>query len=189
MEIILASASPRRRELMRLITPDYTVCASHVEETVPPGLTPAETVLYLARLKGADVFAKHPDALVVAADTVVAVDGVILGKPQNAEDAARMLHLLSGRTHAVYTGVYLACKTGEKCFFEQTDVTFYPLSDAEIAAYIATGEPFDKAGAYGIQGCGSLLVEGISGDYFNVVGFPVAKAARELKALQAKYKI
>ena len=183
MEVILASASPRRRELMRLITPEYTVCASHVEETVPPGLTPEETVLYLSRLKGADVFSRHPEALVVAADTVVAADGEILGKPGNAEDAARMLRLLSGRTHAVFTGVYIACKTGEKCFFEQTDVTFYPLTDAEIAAYIATGEPFDKAGAYGIQGNGALLVKGIRGDFFNVVGFPVARTARELRTV------
>ena len=185
MSLILASGSPRRRELLGLITNDFTVCVSGAEEHTDPGLSPAETVLALSRLKGADVAALHPADTVIAADTVVALDGVILGKPADAADAARMLRFLSGRTHAVYTGVYIAAGGREASFYEKTDVTFYELTDAEIAAYVSTGEPLDKAGAYGIQGKGALLVKGIAGDYFNVVGFPVAAVSRALQALRA----
>ena len=185
MSLILASGSPRRRELLGLITNDFTVCVSGAEEHVDPALTPAETVLALARLKGEDVAGTHPDGTVIAADTVVALDGVILGKPADAEDAFRMLRFLSGKTHAVYTGVYIAKGGREACFYEETEVTFYELTDEEIRDYIATGEPADKAGAYGIQGKGALLVKGIKGDYFNVVGFPVAAVSRALRALRA----
>ena len=185
MALILASGSPRRRELLGLITNDFTVCVSGAEEHTDPALSPAETVLALARLKGADVAKTHPDDTVIAADTVVALDGEILGKPADAADAARMLRFLSGRTHQVYTGVYLVCGGREAHFYEETEVTFYDLSDEEIAAYVATGEPADKAGAYGIQGKGSLLVKGIRGDYFNVVGFPVAAVSRALRTLRA----
>ncbi len=183
MSLILASGSPRRRELLGLITNDFTVCVSGAEEHTDPGLTPAETVLALARLKGEDVAKTHPDDTVIAADTVVALDGEILGKPADAEDAARMLRFLSGRTHEVFTGVYIARGGREAHFYEKTGVTFYELSEEEIAAYVATGEPADKAGAYGIQGKGALLVKGIEGDYFNVVGFPVAAVSRALRGL------
>ena len=181
MSLILASGSPRRRELLGLITTDFTVCVSGAEEVVPPGLSPEQTVMALARLKGKDVFLAHPADTVIAADTVVVSDGVILGKPRDEKDAFRMLRLLSGKTHAVYTGVWIAAGENETCFCEKTDVTFYELTDDEINAYIATKEPFDKAGAYGIQGKGAVLVRGIAGDFFNVVGFPVAAVYRALR--------
>ena len=182
MALILASGSPRRRELMRLITPDFTVCASGAEETVPSGLTPAQTVEALSRIKGDAVFREHPGDTVVASDTVVAVDGQILGKPADRAEAAAMLRALSGKTHEVFTGVYVVSPKKSAVFHDRTLVTFYPLTPQEIEAYVDTGEPFDKAGAYGIQGRGALLVQGIAGDYYNVMGFPVAKAARVLRA-------
>ena len=181
MALILASGSPRRRELLGLITNDFTVCVSGAEETVPAGLTPAQTVEALAEIKGRAVFAEHNSDTVIAADTVVAVDGVILGKPASRQEAFDMLHLLSGKTHEVFTGVWIANAQGTVRFHACTEVTFYPLTDDEIRGYVDTGEPFDKAGAYGIQGKGALLVQGIKGDFFNVVGFPVAKTARALK--------
>lgn len=184
MSLILASGSPRRKELLGLITPDFTVCVSGAPEIVEPGLSPDQTVMALARLKGREVFAAHPADTVIAADTVVVSEGKILGKPADAADAFAMLRQLSGRTHAVYTGVWIAAGETEKNFFEKTEVTFYPLSDEEIRAYIATGEPFDKAGAYGIQGKGAVLVQGINGDFFNVVGFPVAAVDRALRKLK-----
>ena len=184
MKLILASASPRRRELLSLITPGFEVRAVDVCEAAPPGLTPAETVQALARIKGEAAFrAAGPDEAVIAADTLVYLDGAALGKPKNAEAAFAMLRALSGRTHEVYTGVYLRRGETERVFAERTEVEFYPLSDAEIRAYIATGEPFDKAGGYGIQSKGALLVKGVRGDYANVVGFPVARVARALREL------
>ena len=187
MALILASGSPRRRELLGLITNDFTVCVSNAEEETDPSLSPADTVLALARVKGEAVARTHPDDTVIAADTVVALNGKILGKPTDAAEARRMLYFLSGKTHAVFTGVYIASRGRERCFYEKTDVTFYPLSDREIDAYVRTGEPFDKAGAYGIQGKGSLLVKGIAGDYFNVVGFPVAGVYRALRELEENH--
>lgn len=185
--LILASGSPRRRELLSILRTDFTVRVSDVEENTPPGLTGEETVRYLAKQKGAAVWQTcTSDDTLIAADTVVCIDGDILGKPSDAADAAAMLRRLSGRTHTVYTGVWLRSAKGERCFAEATEVEFYALSDAEIADYIACGEPFDKAGAYGIQQKGALLVKGLRGDYFNVVGFPIARVARELRALEAE---
>lgn len=184
MALILASGSPRRKELLGLITPDFEICVSGAEETVDPNLSPADTVLALSRVKGEAVAREHPEDTVIAADTVVALDGKILGKPANAAEAEHMLRFLSGRTHAVYTGVYIASGGREVRFYEKTDVSFYPLTNEEIGEYVATGEPFDKAGAYGIQGKGALLVKGIHGDYFNVVGFPMAAVRRALKKLE-----
>lgn len=182
--LILASGSPRRRELLSILTADFTVHVSDVEEAVPPGLTPAETVQALAKCKGEAVWATAGSGdTLIAADTVVVIDGEILGKPQNAANAAEMLARLSGRTHTVYTGVWLKTEKNERSFYEATEVEFYPLTKKEIADYIATGEPFDKAGAYGIQNKGALLVKSLKGDYFNVVGFPIARVARELRAL------
>ncbi len=183
MSLILASGSPRRRELLGCITNEFKICVSGAEEAVPAGLTPAETVEALAKLKGEAVFAEHPEDTVIAADTVVIVDGELLGKPASPEDACAMLRRLSGRTHEVYTGVYIARPGRVSVFHDRTEVTFYPLTDEEIRAYVATGEPFDKAGAYGIQGRGALLVKGIRGDFYNVMGFPVARVARALRAL------
>lgn len=178
--IILASGSPRRRELLGLIVPEYECVVSGCEEFVPEG-TPAERVpALLAEQKAAAVMKMHPDDTVIGSDTVVVLDGEIFGKPKDEADAERMLKTLSGRKHFVYTGVAVAEKGVLRSFVQKTEVEFYPLSDETIEKYIVTGEPMDKAGAYGIQGKGSVLVKGIVGDYFNVMGFPVAETARFL---------
>lgn len=188
-EIILASASPRRVALLRNICPTFKAVPSGADESLPPGIDPREAVQLLAQRKASFLVKDYPQALVIGADTVVAMDGELLGKPVDAHDAARMLRLLSGRVHTVYTGVSLCAPTGNACFCVGTDVTFYPLSEEDIRWYIATGEPFDKAGAYGIQEKGALLVERIEGDYFNVMGFPVARVARQMGALLEKASI
>lgn len=180
--IILASQSPRRQELLKLITSDFEIKVSNVDETLPDKITPKEAVMYLSKIK-AEPFADGDD-IVIGADTVVALDGKILGKPKSKENAREMLEFLSGRTHSVFTGVTLASDKKTKTFAVETKVKFFELTNEEIDAYIKTKEPFDKAGAYGIQGYGSLLVEKIDGDYFNVVGLPVSTLARELKAFE-----
>ena len=180
--IILASQSPRRQELLKLITSDFKIKVSNVDETLPDKITPKEAVMYLSKIK-AEPFADGDD-IVIGADTVVALDGKILGKPKSEENAREMLRFLSGRTHSVFTGVTLASDKKTKTFAVETKVKFFELTNEEIDAYIKTKEPFDKAGAYGIQGYGSLLVEKINGDYFNVVGLPVSTLARELKAFK-----
>lgn len=180
--IILASQSPRRQELLKLITSDFEIKVSNVDETLPDKITPKEAVMYLSKIK-AEPFADSDD-IVIGADTVVALDGKILGKPKSEENAKEMLRFLSGRTHSVFTGVTLASGKKTKTFAVETKVKFFELTNEEIDAYIKTKEPFDKAGAYGIQGYGSLLVEKIDGDYFNVVGLPVSTLARELKAFK-----
>lgn len=179
--VILASASPRRRELMALITENFRVMPADCDETVKDGLSARETVEYLSLIKGNALKGKvAAEDIIISADTVVAVDGEILGKPCDKEDARRMIMLLSGRTHSVYTGVTLTQGEKQHTFSEKTDVEFFKLSDEEIEDYISTAEPYDKAGAYGIQGKAALLVKGINGDYYNVVGFPVARLRREL---------
>lgn len=180
--IILASQSPRRQELLKLITSDFEIKVSNVDETLPDKITPKEAVMYLSKIK-AEPFADGDD-IVIGADTVVALDGKILGKPKSEKNAKEMLEFLSGRTHSVFTGVTLASDKKTKTFAVETKVKFFELTNEEIDAYIKTKEPFDKAGAYGIQGYGSLLVEKIDGDYFNVVGLPVSTLARELKAFE-----
>ena len=182
MAIILASQSPRRRELLgQMGFSDFIIRPAVGEEKADLSLSPARLVEDLSLQKGLEVAASAaPGDLVIAADTVVAVDGQILGKPHSPQEAAEMLCALSGRTHTVYTGVTL-CRDGEVLTeHEATSVRFRPLTREEIEAYVATGEPMDKAGAYGIQGIGSLLVEGIEGDYFNVVGLPVCRLGRML---------
>ncbi len=178
-ELILASASPRRKELLGLAGFEFEVITSSVNEVIDPVLLPHELVVSLAKQKACDVASKNPGRTVIGADTVVVLDGKILGKPGNKQDAEDMLHMLSGNVHEVYTGVYIV--NGDKCkgFFECTRVKFCKLSNEQIKAYVATGEPMDKAGSYGIQGKGCVLVEGIEGDYFNVVGFPVSRFCRE----------
>lgn len=185
-DIILASGSPRRRELFGLITSDFEVIVSDAEETVPDGTAPADVPVLLSRIKAQAVAADHPDSIVIGADTVVIIDNKILGKPADSSDAFRMLRMLSGREHQVVTGVTIVCEAKgiSKSFSQTTSVRFYPLSDKEINEYIATGEPFDKAGAYGIQGAGGMLAETICGDYFNIVGLPAARLGRELAALE-----
>lgn len=177
--ILLASASPRRRELLQLITPDFECRAADVDESLPSGILPSDAVLYLSKIK-ALAFAPC-DKIIIGADTVVALGDKIIGKPKDENDAFDILKSLSGREHSVFTGVTLINGNEMHSFFSETKVTFYELSDDEIHAYIKTGECLDKAGAYGIQGKGSLLVKKIDGDYFNVVGLPVAELYRQLK--------
>ncbi len=180
-KIILASASPRRKELISLIADDVVIRPADCDETLPCGIGAKEAVEYLADIKNkAAREISREDEIVISADTVVSVDNEILGKPVDKNDARRMINLLSGKIHQVYTGVTVSLGNKSVTFSEKTDVEFYPLADEEIEAYVSSKEPYDKAGAYGIQGKASLLVKGISGDYFNVVGLPVARLKREL---------
>ena len=196
--MILASQSPRRRELLSEAGFDLDIRPADIDEARLPGESPVELVERLAAEKAeaarAALDASPADGLLVAADTIVWMDDEALGKPENPEDAARMLRELSGRTHHVSTGVCVLRLAGDgsaaaqASFVETTDVTFWELTDAEIAAYVSTGEPLDKAGAYGIQGAGRLLVEKIDGDYSNVVGLPVARLVREVTRLMGEKK-
>ncbi len=180
MALILASASPRRQELLRLVTNDFVVCPAAVDEILPPALSIRGAAQYLAQIKAETVAKQHSNNVVIGADTTVLFANQILGKPNTPERAAEMLRLLSGKTHEVITGVALAKGTRISTFQTETQVTFYPLTDAQIEAYVKTGEPLDKAGAYGIQGYGALLVRKIVGDYYGVVGLPVAPFAKAL---------
>ena len=182
--IILASQSPRRRELLGRLVPRFKVMADGAEEELLSGERPEDTVRRLARQKAEHVAGRvGRDALVVAADTVVVLEDRILGKPGDAEMAFSMLSALSGNAHRVYTGLaVMDAVTGRAAVeFEVTEVRFRPLTEAEIRAYIRSGEPMDKAGAYGIQELGALFVEGITGDYFNVVGLPLCRLGKILK--------
>ena len=181
MDIILASQSPRRRELLERMGLPFRIITPDIDERMERELPPGELVAAISAEKAGAVAAQAgPGAVVIAADTVVALDGAVLGKPADESDAARMLSALSGRTHQVFTGLTVACGADVRTVSEETAVTFRPLTAEEIAAYVRTGEPMDKAGAYGIQGYGCLLVEGISGDYFNVVGLPVCRLGKIL---------
>ena len=183
--IILASKSPRRQELMNHISSDFEVIVSEVEEILPADIVPEEAPVYLSELKAKAVAADYPDRVVIGADTVVILDDAVLGKPRDEQDAVRMLRALSGKVHTVVTGCCIIKDGKRVAFSEVTRVEFYPLSDREISEYIATGEPFDKAGAYGIQGRGSVLVRRIEGDFFNVMGLPVGRLKRELEHIGA----
>lgn len=177
--IILASKSPRRKELLSLITENFVIKSAEVDESLPKGIQPDKAVEYLSKIK-AEPFRNDED-IIIGADTVVSIDGVILGKPKDRSDAFKMLKMLSGKYHSVFTGVTIIKPDSTKTFSVETRVKFFDLTDREINDYLDTGEPFDKAGAYGIQGKGSLLVEKIDGDYFNVVGLPVSTLNKYLK--------
>lgn len=191
--MILASQSPRRRELLAEAGIELDVRPADIDETRRPGESPAELVARLAAEKAEAVrgsLDRTPsDRLLVAADTIVWMGDETLGKPSDPDDATRMLRELSGRTHHVSTGVSAlllapdGSREGERDFVETTEVTFWPLTEAQIAAYVATGEPIGKAGAYAIQGIGRMLVRGVRGDYANVVGLPVARLMREIGTL------
>lgn len=186
--IILASNSPRRRELLRQIGVEPEIRPSRIEEKVT-AQTPEEVVMELSLQKAEDVAeGAQAGALILGADTVVAVDGRILGKPGSHEEAAEMIRLIQGRAHEVYTGVTLICKeeTGSRgrTFAEKTQVLVYPMTEEEIKAYADSDEPMDKAGAYGIQGRFAAYIEGIHGDYNNVVGLPVGRVYQEWKNLK-----
>jgi len=182
--LILASASPRRRELLTQAGYAFEVQPAHVNEELRPDEDPITYVVRLAREKAQAVFAEvdDPEAIVLGADTTVTLDSQVLAKPEDAADAAHMLRLLSGRTHRVITGVAIATAKGTEVAAEVTGVQFLTLSDEEIAAYIATGEPMDKAGAYGIQGLAARWIPRVEGCYFNVVGLPLALVASMLEA-------
>ena len=185
-KIILASNSPRRRELLSSLGIEFEVVTDNSLEVVGENLLPEEIVCELAEFKWTNVTQKLPsgtDAVVISADTVVSVDGKVLGKPTDEDDAEKMLTMLSGRSHFVYTGVCVrdTFSKKKKKFYVKTEVFFKNLDIIEIKDYINTGEPMDKAGAYGIQDFGALFVEKIHGDYFNVVGLPICKLSEVLK--------
>lgn len=183
--LILASQSPRRRDLLEEAGIHIDIIPSHAEEILPEGAEPTECARALAHLKATDVAAAHEDRWVLGADTIVVVDGEILGKPEDPEDARRMLEKLSGRGHQVMTGFCLVNRAlgREICEVVVTDVVFKSLSKAELSWYIETGEPSDKAGAYGIQGKGASLVREIKGSYTNVVGLPICEVVEHLQAI------
>lgn len=175
MRLVLASGSPRRRELLALITKEFTVCAVNADETLRPGAPLADEVVRLSLLKAQAAQRIYPDAVCIGSDTMVTIDGLPLGKPADEAQAAEMLRRLRGRTHEVLTGLAVLPSGGAaRTLCTRTRVTFRDFEEDELAAYLATGEPLDKAGAYGIQGHGALLVEGIAGDYYSVMGLPVA---------------
>ena len=182
MEIILASGSPRRRELMGLYGVPFTVRAADIDETMDPVKAPFDEVAQVSRRK-AEAVARCPEDLVIAADTIVVCGGKVLGKPHSREEAAAMLRMLSGNTHQVMTGCTVLRGSRAETFTQVTELHFRPLSEAEIASYIATGEPMDKAGAYGIQGGAALFCEGMTGDYYNVMGLPVCRLQQSLRRL------
>lgn len=184
MNIILASASPRRRELMRLISDSFTAVSIDADETLPANIAPLKASEYLAKIKASAAAELYPESVVIGCDTTVICDNRILGKPKDKSECREFMNMLSGRTHQVATGCCIIGKNSiakASLFTVVTDVTFRKLSDNEISAYISTDEPYDKAGGYGIQGKGSLLIEKINGDYFNVVGLPVSQLNQKLK--------
>ena len=184
-ELILASASPRRKELLEKLELNFSVCPADIDETPLPDEDAADYPVRTAMQKALAVAKGRENALILAADTVVICDDDILGKPKTAEEAKEMLRRLSGREHIVITGIGIADTLSGRTLsgMEQTIVYFHPLTEEEIETYVASGEPMDKAGAYGIQGKGSLLVRKIEGDYFNVMGLPLSKLYRLLKKL------
>ena len=178
--IILASASPRRKEILELADLKFNIMPSNAQE-ITTKTAPNEVVMELASIKAKDIYKKsEKQSMIVGADTVVAYQGQILGKPTDEADAKRMLTMLSGQTHEVYTGVCVIEDGKTKTFYEETKVTFYEISDEQIDHYIKTGEPMDKAGSYGIQGKAAVFIKGIEGDYYNVVGFPIARFLQEI---------
>ena len=177
---VLASASPRRKEILENAGFTFEIIVSDADENIKDSLTPSETVEELAKRKALAVWDKNKDAVVFGCDTVVAIDGKILGKPKDDDEAFSMIKMLSGRAHTVSTGVCICAENKISVFSNITEVEFYELSDETIRSYIATGEGRDKAGSYGIQGYGCVLIKEIKGDYFSVMGLPVSQSARVL---------
>lgn len=182
-KLILASASPRRKELLQELGLTFDVVCSECDEFFDTGIPVEEAIKKIAYTKAKAIFDKHQEAIVIGADTMVYYQGNALGKPNNQEEAIAMLRLLSGNTHEVISGVAILSKDKVELFHEVTEVKFYELDNEFISWYISSGESYDKAGAYGIQGKGKLLVESIKGDYFNIVGLPIAKVYRYLKKI------
>lgn len=186
LNIILASASPRRKEILGLLFKNFEIIPSKETEILQPNIPVDDQAETLAKLKAVSVAKNYQDSLVIGCDTIVVVDNKILGKPKNEKDAKKMLTTLSDRSHNVITGCCMCYKGKMMSFSEKTEVVFRKLSEEEIDKYITTGEPMDKAGAYGIQGAGALLVKKINGDFFNVVGFPLSSFNQALKTF---YKV
>ncbi|MCC6241492.1 MAG: septum formation inhibitor Maf [Gemmatimonadaceae bacterium] len=187
VRVILASQSPRRRELLTLVGIPHDVQPADIDETVWPGEAPVPHCHRLAATKAQGVAAAVPDALVIGSDTIVVIDNEILGKPANAEDAVAMLTRLSGRTHVVHTAVAVVFAGMAQTAVESVTVRFRTLSSAQIRAYVATGEPMDKAGAYGIQGFGATIVERVDGDYFAVMGLPLGALIGLVRSVGCDY--
>jgi septum formation protein len=185
--VVLASQSPRRRELLTLVGIAHTVRPADIDEAYLSGEQPAAHAQRLAREKAAVVARDEPDALVIGSDTIVVVDGEVLGKPRDEAQAARMLGRLAGREHVVMTGVAVRRRGVERSAVEEVGVTFHPLTAAEIDAYVATREPMDKAGAYGIQGFGATIVARVDGDYFAVMGLPLQRLVRLMGEVGVRY--
>nr|WP_317412109.1 Maf family protein [uncultured Solibaculum sp.] len=183
LALILASASPRRRDFLKQMGLSFRVCPARGEEKIEPGWRPEEIASHLAKQKAWEVASGHPKDTVIGADTIVVLGSEVLGKPKDREQAVHMLRMLSGKTHQVMTGVWVILDGKGYGFVQKTEVTFYHLTESEIGQYVETGEPMDKAGAYGIQGLGMTLVKNINGDYSNVVGLPVARLMRLLRQL------
>jgi len=181
MQLILASASPRRRELLGLFGIPFVVRVADIDETMDPGKLPFEEVGRVSRAKALAVSAEKDD-VVIAADTIVVCEGRVLGKPRSEEEAVSMLRLLSGRDHQVMTGCTVAAHGACHTFTEVTDLYFRDLTETEIRRYVASGEPMDKAGAYGIQGGAALFCQKMAGDYYNVMGLPVCRLWETLRA-------
>ncbi len=182
-KIILASQSPSRKMLLEQAGADIEVVVSGVDEDVPESFTPAQTVETLAQRKAQAIAALRPDSPIIAADSVVSIDGMIIGKPADDQAARATLGRLSGRTHQLFTGVCLIANKQERVFHRTTAVTFYALTKEEIAEYVAMGESTGRAGGYGIEGIGVMLVKEIAGDYPNIVGLPVAETLRQLREM------
>ena len=187
LRVILASQSPRRRELLSLVGIAHDVQPADIDESYLTGEPPRDHAERLARGKAEVIAAREPDAVVIGSDTIVVVDGDVLGKPADENDAVRMLARLAGRSHTVVTAVAVAWRGETRSAVEEVEVTFHPLSRAEIDAYIATREPMDKAGAYGIQGYGATIVARVDGDYFAVMGLPLQRLIRVLDSLGLRY--
>jgi septum formation protein len=186
--VVLASASPRRRELLNLIGIPHEVRPANIDETMRPREAPSRHAERLAREKASAIAVRDPDLITIGADTVVVVNRKVLGKPADAADAARMLGMLSGREHTVITAVAVSRGRKLRSAIEEVRVRFRRLSDDEIEAYIATGEPMDKAGAYGIQGFGATIVERIEGDYFAVMGLPLVRLVGLMRDVGVRYR-
>lgn len=188
-DFIVASASPRRKEILSMGGFGFRIIPSDCDETIKEKLSPEETVKVLAERKALSVLEKNAESVVLGCDTVVALGDEILGKPADREDAFKMIKALSGKTHRVCTGVCIADKDKTKSFVSVAEVEFYELSDETAESYVATGECDDKAGAYGIQGLGGTLVKSIKGDYYAIVGLPYAETVRVLSEFGIRGKI
>lgn len=182
--LILASASPRRRELLAQVAVPHEVHPAHIDEALSPGESPPDYVQRLALEKARTLHTQYPEATILAADTTVVLDGRVLNKPANRSAAEAMLRALAGRVHQVYTGIAVLTGSGEQMHLEMTAVTMSPIPEPELQAYLDTGDSLDKAGGYGIQGYAARWVERIEGDYFNVVGLPLASTMKLLRAAE-----